>query len=75
MVRKALLDQDLTSAVDRLKQEAPPLSLDQARERRVNEMESAKEQRKASINLIRSRTASRTSTTVRPNIEDIAPSG
>lgn len=57
--------QDLATVVERLKGEDSPLSLEQVRERKA----SIKEQRKESINLIRSRTASRASTSGRPSID------
>ena len=70
-----LIVEDLTTAIDRMKSESPPLSLDQVRQRRASVKDSAKEQRKASIDLIRSRTASRASASGgRPNLEDITRS-
>jgi hypothetical protein len=58
MANKAIMDaQDMAAAMERLKTEEPPASLDEARQRRA----SIKQQRRDSINLIRSRTASRAS--------------
>ena len=69
-----VITEDRNTAIDRMKSESPLLSLDQVRQRRASVKESVKEQRKASIDLIRSRTASRASVTARPNLEDIARS-
>jgi hypothetical protein len=69
-----VITEDRNTAIDRMKSESPPLSLDQVRQRRASVKENVKEQRKASINLIRSRTASRASVTARPNLEDITRS-
>lgn len=57
--------QDLATVVERLRNEEPPLSLEQVRDRRA----SIKKQRKESISLIRSRTASRASNGGRPSME------
>jgi hypothetical protein len=59
--------EDMTAVVERLKRENPPPSLQEAREQRA----SNKEQRRASISLIRSRTASRASNSGRPSLEGV----
>jgi hypothetical protein len=66
MANKAIMDaQDMAAAMERLKTEEPPASLDEARQRRA----SIKQQRRDSINLIRSRTASRASAMGRPSLD------
>jgi hypothetical protein len=49
------------------------LSLEEARQRRDSITASARETRKASINFIRSRTASRVEASKRPNMEELTP--
>jgi hypothetical protein len=58
-------NEEIAAVGERLKTEEPPLSLEQARERRA----SITQQRKDSINLIRKRTASRVENTGRPALE------
>ncbi|TAQ89140.1 hypothetical protein B7494_g2538 [Chlorociboria aeruginascens] len=60
-------DDDINSAIDRLKSQEPPISLEKARERRS----SVKKERRDIINVIRERTASRASNSARPNLEDL----
>lgn len=63
--------EDFPAAIERLKTEDPPLSLEQVRERR----ESNKELRRDSIRLIRSRTASRISNNSRKSSERSSSDG
>ncbi|KAG0646216.1 hypothetical protein D0Z07_8266 [Hyphodiscus hymeniophilus] len=64
-------DEDRTAAINRMKTTSPPLDLQQARKRRESVKDSAKEIRKASVSLLRSRTASRVEAQGRPNLEEI----
>ena len=61
-------DDEVSAVGDRLKLEEPPMSLEQTRECRAR----ITQQRKDTINLIRKRTASRSSTSVRPVLEPIS---
>jgi len=61
-------DEDLATAVERLKNEESPPSIEQVRERRA----SIKKQRSDSIKMIRSRTASRASAGNQPSFEGIS---
>jgi hypothetical protein len=60
--------EEFVKVAERLKTEEPPMTLEQARKRRA----SIKEDRKKSIEFIRSRTNSRAAAMGRPNIDEEA---
>ncbi|KAK0100868.1 hypothetical protein ONS95_007315 [Cadophora gregata] len=62
---EVLNDTQVAAIATQLQYDAPPLSLEEARQRR----ESIKDERKKSIDFIRRRTMSRASTLGRPNLE------
>jgi len=66
-----VVEEDRATAVERLRSEESPPSLEEVRDRRASIMK----QRRDSINMIRTRTASRASTSGRPSLEDIRKNG
>ncbi|KAH8590308.1 hypothetical protein B0O99DRAFT_691744 [Bisporella sp. PMI_857] len=70
MYQEVALEEDLTAAIERLKNEEPPLSYEEAQQAKRERSASIKKVRRDTITFIRNRTASRASATGQPVLLD-----